>query len=256
MAPPSKPPGETPKRRRDIPKRPPREGKISQPLPPSVTSPAAPRDKLRREAKLALAERIELEPRPDLLRPIWRRGRPSKLSPEITRRLVTALASGIHLETACDLNSIARQSVSNWMEQGRKDIEAGNGETAHALFLDAISRAMADAEASLVRAVTMAVAGVIPERPGYYPPDPKAGIAFLQVRYRDRYRKQMQFDLAGVPDKPLTFQAINVYIPSEDPEPKPAPIEVDAEIVPPALPPKANGRNGSGGPNGSGGSHR
>jgi hypothetical protein len=216
-------------------------------------APAAPlsastiRDRKRRARKLALAERLELVPRPDLLLPVWPGGRPTKLSPEITERLVTALATGLHLETACDLVSLTRQSVFNWMDQGRKDIEQGK-ESEHAAFFDAISRAIATAEASIVRAIGMGIAGLIPERPGYYPPDPKAGIQFLQIRYRERYRKQTQFDIAGVKDAPVALQlGIKVYIPAEDPEPEREAPRPTGEVreLPPAKA-RGNGHNGNG----------
>lgn len=74
-------------------------------------------------------------------------GRPTKLTPEVQRRIVKAVRCGNYGETAAASEGVQRSTYYEWMERGRK------GESPFAEFADAVTRARAVAERRMVNVV-------------------------------------------------------------------------------------------------------
>jgi transposase-like protein len=74
-------------------------------------------------------------------------GRPSKLTPELTDRIVERVLKGIEPDTAAQAEGIDRATYYRWIKAGRED---ETGETVHATFASRIACACAEAESGLV----------------------------------------------------------------------------------------------------------
>lgn len=72
-------------------------------------------------------------------------GRPSKLTPEVKKRLLDAIRAGNYYETACTYAGITYRTFRNWMERGE---QAKSGEFFQ--FFHEVTRAEAEAEVRLV----------------------------------------------------------------------------------------------------------
>lgn len=72
-------------------------------------------------------------------------GRPSLLTPQLSKRIVSAIRNGSYIEEAAEAQGVSRQLVYQWLQQGNE------GKTPlHVAFLDAVTRARAqDAVASM-----------------------------------------------------------------------------------------------------------
>jgi len=73
------------------------------------------------------------------------RGRPSKLTPELTQQFCDALRRCWHIETAADMTGISRRSVYSWIKKGKQE-----GEGVHRDFLHAVKKALAETAAQCV----------------------------------------------------------------------------------------------------------
>lgn len=71
-------------------------------------------------------------------------GRPTDCTPEVTERICAALSDGNYIETAAECGGVAANTVYEWIARGAR------GEQPFAKFRDAVQRAEAEAEATLV----------------------------------------------------------------------------------------------------------
>lgn len=74
-------------------------------------------------------------------------GRPTSLTPDVERRILTALRGGNYRETAAQAAGVHRNSIRNWLERGEA------GEEPYASFLCAVEKAEAYGERKLLRAI-------------------------------------------------------------------------------------------------------
>lgn len=74
-------------------------------------------------------------------------GRPTKLTPEVTEAIVDSIKEGAYLETATEAAGIGLSTMYLWLDRG------ADGEEPYAAFLEAVTRARAEAEIDLLRAV-------------------------------------------------------------------------------------------------------
>lgn len=72
------------------------------------------------------------------------RGRPTKISPELTDKIVNAVRGGIGLKHAAILNGLAPQTITNWMNRGRDALAIGEENEFASFYLD-LSKARATA---------------------------------------------------------------------------------------------------------------
>lgn len=78
-------------------------------------------------------------------------GRPSKLTAETVDKLLSAIEEGQTYKVACGYAAICYQTLRNWIEQARDDIDAENV-TEYVVFLDMLSRAESAVERKAVNA--------------------------------------------------------------------------------------------------------
>lgn len=75
-------------------------------------------------------------------------GRPSKLTPEVQERLVSAIRQGLKYDTACALAGISYYTMRNWVIAGE-----GAADGIYFNFLTALKKAEAEAEQDLVKSI-------------------------------------------------------------------------------------------------------
>lgn len=102
-----------------------------------------------------------------------KRGRPSKLTPEVQKQLVKLIQAGNHYETACACVGITYRTFRNWMEKGEK---AKGGKYFH--FFQAITQANYQAEARMVI-----------EWQKHFKKDYRAIRDFMERRFPERWSK-------------------------------------------------------------------
>lgn len=86
-------------------------------------------------------------------------GRPTKLTPEVADRIVAAVAAGNYLETAAAFAGISKATLYKWLTRGAR---ASSG--THRAFVDAIEKALAQAEVRDVSTIARAATGYDVER--------------------------------------------------------------------------------------------
>ena len=104
------------------------------------------------------------------------RGRPSKLTDEVKKKLVDALRMGNYYEAACAYAGIRYFTFRRWIEKGEK---AKSGQ--YCDFCELVKQAENEAEA---RTVTLWQKNI--------PEDWRAAQAFLEHRYPKRWGKRIQ----------------------------------------------------------------
>ncbi|MBH8598606.1 MULTISPECIES: hypothetical protein [unclassified Thermoactinomyces] len=67
--------------------------------------------------------------------------RPTKLTPDIQKKIVSIIRLGHYIETAAAYAGISKQTIYNWMRQGARE-EKGKYRNFH----DAVTKALAEAE--------------------------------------------------------------------------------------------------------------
>ena len=85
-----------------------------------------------------------------------KRGRPSKLSDAITRRICAYLQKGVDQKTSCNLAKIPYSTYNEWKTRGQK------GEEPFASFFSVISRARDRHKSRLIKIVLDAAEGSLP----------------------------------------------------------------------------------------------
>ena len=108
--------------------------------------------------------------------------RPSKLTPEVTKRLTEAIRAGNYYEAACGYAGIGYSTFRAWMVRGE---EAKSGK--YREFMESIKKAEQEAE---VRMVAM--------WQKHMPDNWQAIATFLERRYPDRWgRKRLDIEHSG-----------------------------------------------------------
>src|SRR5213080_4022208 len=97
--------------------------------------------------------------------------RPTKLTPEIQQRIVTAIRAGNYAEPAARSAGISPATYYRWLERG-----ANEEQGIHREFHDAVRKAEADAEVHAIVLIRKEM-----ER------DWRAAIAYVERRYPDRW---------------------------------------------------------------------
>lgn len=108
-------------------------------------------------------------------------GRPSKLTPDVKRRLMEAIRLGNYLYAACAFAGISIQTFHNWMDKGEK---AKSGE--YLEFFDEVTRAQAEAETRMVTLWQRQI-----------PEDWKAARDFLARRFPERWAPREKKEITG-----------------------------------------------------------
>ena len=101
-------------------------------------------------------------------------GRPSKLTPELTEKIVSLLAEGNYVETVCNYVGLSKETFYRWLKTNPE-------------FSNAIKQALAKAEVEALRKLKKT-----PDKHAW------ANIAwFLERRFPDKWGKKDHLNLSG-----------------------------------------------------------
>lgn len=114
-------------------------------------------------------------------------GRPSKLTPEVKRRLLDAIRAGNYYEPACRFAGIGLSTFYRWMERGE---EAKTGQ--YREFREEVLRAESEAEARMVA-----------QWQAQIPQDWRAARDFLARRYPNRWAGREKVEHMGEGGGPI-----------------------------------------------------
>ena len=110
--------------------------------------------------------------------------RPSKLTPEVTKRLTEAIRAGNYYEAACGFAGIGYSTFRRWMLRGER---AKSGK--YRQFWEAVTRAELEAEVRMVA-----------QWQKHMPEDYRAIRDFLERRFPDRWgRKRLDIEHSAPP---------------------------------------------------------
>ncbi len=102
-----------------------------------------------------------------------KKGRRTKLTPEVQQKIVGAIAAGNYYEVACAIAGISHTTFYNWLEKGRQ------GKKPYVDFLEAVKKAEAANEAKRLQTITKAAET-----------DWKANAWYLERRYPERWGRK------------------------------------------------------------------
>jgi hypothetical protein len=117
-------------------------------------------------------------------------GRPTKLTPELTKKVADIVRAGCYLDTAARYCGVAKASFHDWMAKGHKQKRGIFRD-----FLDALEEAQAAADIRDHARISTASAK-----------DWKAAVAHLKLRNPGRYAVQRQ-ELTGKDGNAITVQS-------------------------------------------------
>jgi hypothetical protein len=116
--------------------------------------------------------------------------RPTKLTPELAEKVITAIRAGNYASVSCQRVGISESTYYRWLERGESETSGIYRE-----FLDQIRSAEAEAETHAVAIVRRAM--------GH---EWRAAIAYLERRHPARWRRQTSTELTGPDGGPLQSQ--------------------------------------------------
>jgi hypothetical protein len=108
-------------------------------------------------------------------------GRPLKLTPDLTDRVVKAIRAGNYAEAACQAAGIGTSTFYRWMARGGEQPASEFG-----AFRAEVLRAEAEAEVHAVAIIRRAMAD-----------DWRAALAYLERRHPARWRPRQQTEIVG-----------------------------------------------------------
>lgn len=85
-------------------------------------------------------------------------GRPSKLTPEVSDKILELIRNGNYVEVACAEAGIGVRTYYDWLERGEADLDAEE-DTPFSAFSQAIKRAQVKAEVDSLRIIRQAAEG-------------------------------------------------------------------------------------------------
>jgi transposase len=131
-------------------------------------------------------------------------GRPSKLTPEVVKRLTEAIRDGNYYEAACGYAGITYTTFRNWMIKGEN---AKSGK--YREFFEAIMQAECEAEVRMVA-----------QWQQHMPEDYRAIRDFLERRFPDRWgrKDKVQQEISGPDGGPIQWVDL-VRLANDDDEP-------------------------------------
>jgi hypothetical protein len=123
-----------------------------------------------------MADEIKTEPA--------KTGRPSKLTPELIEAIVATVSKGIAPEVAAQAEGISQATYYSWRKQGQEGAEP------YATFWNAVTRAIAVSEVSLVEKVAVGDGQATSFG------EAKASLELLQRRFPKRWSVQLKVEMA------------------------------------------------------------
>ena len=114
-------------------------------------------------------------------------GRPTKLTPEVTERILSAIRAGNYLDTSAAHAGIHRDTLHAWLRDG-----ANNKSPDLRQFSDAVQKAIGDAE-------SMHVARIAAATQKHW----QAAAWWLERRYPDRWGQKLRQEVTGADGGPV-----------------------------------------------------
>ncbi len=125
-------------------------------------------------------------------------GRNSLLTPALQAQICDSVRAGNWLETAAHAVAVTPESISHWKLRGHQDLSDGRGNSIYARFVQALTRAEADAEAASVARIRKAGQK-----------DWRAEAWYLERRYPERWVARQNFTLeSAIVDGPINAEFI------------------------------------------------
>jgi transposase len=128
-----------------------------------------------------------------------RRGRKTKLTPELLSKLENALAQGNYVETACAYVGISRAVYYHWVNEAQKP----NAKKIYLDFLDTVERAKAVAEMRNLQIIQAAAMGKPDDKENPKDPDWKAAAWFLERGRQKSWGRHERVELSGTEGGPI-----------------------------------------------------
>lgn len=122
-------------------------------------------------------------------------GRPSKLVPSVTKKLLEAIRQGLPIVTACTLAGIAEKTYYNWLEEAQKP----EADEEFLQFLQSLKKAEAEAEYLLVKEIKLA-------------DEWQAKAWILERRFGDRWKKVERNEITGKDGKPVETSNVHTTV--------------------------------------------
>jgi len=148
-------------------------------------------------------------------------GKPTKLTPVLSKDIVKLIAVGNYISTACQANGISSQTYDNWLKWG------GEGREPYLAFFVAIKKAEADAEARRVerveqagiggalirkKTITNQKDGTVIEDEQYAQPQWLADMTHLERRHPDRWGRKDRTRVDINERKAITITHVEVVL--------------------------------------------
>lgn len=123
--------------------------------------------------------------------------RPTKLTPAVQQRIVSAVAAGNYYEAACVYGGVDYRTFLRWMQRGEKAKSSIYGQ-----FCQTVREAEAEAEVRMVAQWQQQI-------PENWP----AARDFLARRFPDRWGPKERHIVEGDAERPLTIRTLTVNVP-------------------------------------------
>ena len=150
------------------------------------------------------------------------KGRPTKLTPTLTKTICSYIADGSYIFTACAAVGIDERTYQRYIKQGEADLKAQK-DTDFAVFVASIKKAEAKAGTHHVEIIHNSAEGgqliketVTTRKNGdeitervYSAPNWQAAAWLLERKYPDDWGRRERHELTGTDDgKPITIKVI------------------------------------------------
>jgi len=158
-------------------------------------------------------------------------GRPTILTPELSKQFCDLIRAGNYFETACGYLGIDKTAAYDWLNKGAAGQDAtGEWPDVYREFANAFTQAETFAEASSVALLKQAgqphqIPGNLCEpdgkpKPGVVMGDWRATAEFLSRRYRERWAPNAKHEVTGKGGKPIQHEhtgGVDVRVAVADP---------------------------------------
>lgn len=130
-------------------------------------------------------------------------GRPSKLTATVKQTLLSAIATGCHIDSACAFAGVDYNTVREWIQRGEGTHPTRSTTKEYADFAEEITRAIAQAEVTLVKRVNDATKD-----------DWRAATWMLERRHPERWANTQRIQLEVAKELERTLDQLERTLPA------------------------------------------
>lgn len=149
-----------------------------------------------------------------------RRGRPTKLTPDVHEKIVAAIRAGNYIETAAHYAGVAPGTVFRWL----KEADEPGAHRAKVEFREAVNHARAESEMRVIGQIQRVIMGgqVLRETTrklpdgtteterSYAPPDGRVALEFAARAFPDRWARRAALEVTGADGGPIVVEHAHV----------------------------------------------